>query len=72
MKPFEYTYKTTEEIFDKNYLLFCDLKDPQTLVQALNNSLNSETMTNLTIENKQIIKERYSVSRLIQEYLDLL
>jgi glycosyltransferase involved in cell wall biosynthesis len=62
----------TEEIFDKNYLLFCDLKDPQTLVQALNNSLNSETMTNLTIENKQIIKERYSVSRLIQEYLDLL
>ena len=62
----------TQEIFNDNYLLFCDLKDPKTLAKSLKNSLKIELMTNLIFENKQILKERYSVSRLIQEYLDLL
>ena len=62
----------TNEIFGHEYPLFCDLNDAATLAQSLNKSLDQESMAVLLGNNFSRVSEAYSVSKLQQEYNQLI
>ncbi len=62
----------TVEIFGTDYPLFCDLNDAATLAHSLNKSLDQESISEVIENNFSRVNEAYSVSKLQQEYNQLI
>jgi glycosyltransferase involved in cell wall biosynthesis len=64
--------KATTEIFGNDYPLFCDLNDENSLVDSLAKTLDPEFRAKIAEENRQLVKEKYSIDNLKLAYQKLI
>lgn len=62
----------TQQVFGSDYPLFCELNNTESLVKALEKTLDKSFSERISLENKAKVESEYTIENLTQNYLKLL